>query len=192
MEMALLKGVAIPVTPWVVIHQDKVLDVLDKIRASIPGEVQEANIILKRRDEIQMDAHNRAEQIINEANLGARRMVEDSEILKAVKVEAEKIRAEVIEECRKITKQAQDDSDRIKTQAINEAISIREGSDKYAETVMTRLDTDLSELTSVVSGGQSQLSKLKADSAAKIANYRSQLSPSLPFDEVSEGEPAVR
>lgn len=182
MEMVLLKGMAIPVTPWVVIHQDKVLDVLDKIRASVPGEIQEANIILKRRDEIQMDAHNKAEQILNEANLRAKRLVEDSEILKAVKAEAEKIREEVIDECKKLKKLTQDDCDKIKAQAINEAISIREGSDKYAETVMTRLETDLSELTSIVDTGKSQLSVLKTESMAKIAAYKSQLSPNLPFD----------
>ncbi|MFA6989243.1 MAG: hypothetical protein WC197_04155 [Candidatus Gastranaerophilaceae bacterium] len=186
MEMILIKGFSIPVAPWAIVDRDKVLDVFDKIRASIPGEIQEANIILKRRDEIQMDAHNKAEQILNEASLRAKRMVDDSEILKAVKTEAEKIREEVIVECKRLKKQTQDDADRIKAQAINEAISIREGSDKYAETVITRLESDLSELTSIVGTGKSQLSVLKTESMAKIANYKSQLSPSLPFDEAEE------
>ena len=76
--------------------------------------------------------------------------------------EREAIREKTVNEC--IT---------LKKQVINDAISIREGADRYAESVLKRLVSDMSELQNIVVSGQTQLSKLKENSEEKIAYYKS-------------------
>lgn len=43
LEMMILKGIPIPFTPFVIINHEKIIDTLDKIRACIPNEIQEAS-----------------------------------------------------------------------------------------------------------------------------------------------------
>ena len=67
LEMMILKGIPVPFTPFVIVNHEKVIDVLDKVRACIPGEIQEAHGIIKRSEDIQMEAQRRAENILIEA-----------------------------------------------------------------------------------------------------------------------------
>lgn len=164
MEMMILKGTPIPITPWVIVHHEKLVDLQDKIRASIPAEIQEAHGIIKRRDEILIEAQNKASQLLSDAKREAQHLLSESELLKAVQTEAERIRNQVIEDCEKIKKQAQEEAERTRTSAINEAIQIREGTDKYAESVLDNLDKNLTDIHNIVRNGQIQLSKLKSES----------------------------
>ena len=62
---------------------------------------------------------------------------------------------------------------KLKKQVITDAISIREGADKYAESVIKRLVNDMSEVQSIIVSGQTQLSKLKENSEEQISYYKS-------------------
>jgi len=180
MEMMVLKGTPIPFSPMIIINHEKLIDLLDKIRASIPGEIQEAHAIMKKRDDIFINAQNQADQIINEAKARAAEMVRESEILKAVQAEAEKIRASVITDCEAMKREAKEESERVRTTAINEAISIREGADKYAETVLSNLDRDLTDLHTIVKNGQRQLAKIKADSISNMTAQKARINTPKP------------
>lgn len=171
--MMVLKGVPIPITPWVIVHHDRLIDVLDKIRASIPGEIQEANNIIKRRDDIQLDAQKKANQVLVEAKQQAEMLLSDSELLRAVHAEAERIRQQVINDCELLKKQSQEEADNLISTTITESIAIREGADKYAETILTGLDRDLTELHDIVRNGQRYLSKIKSESTSSITSQRS-------------------
>ena len=67
--------------------------------------------------------------------------------------EREAIREKTVTECIKLKKQV-----------INDAISIREGADRYAESVIKRIVSDMTDLQNTVVSGQTQLSKLKQNS----------------------------
>lgn len=169
LEMKILKGAPIILTPWVIVNHEVIIDILDKVRASIPGEIQEAHNILKKKDEMQAEAQRVANQIIMDAKHQSESMLSESELLRAVQSEADRIRQQVISDCELLKKQTIDEAEMIRTSAINEAISIREGSDKYAENVLANLERDLSELHEVVRNGQKHLAKVKAESLATLA-----------------------
>jgi len=179
LEMKILKGVPIPLTPWVIVNHEMIIDVLDKIRASIPGEIQEAHGIIKKREEIQSEAQKMASQIVTDAKHQSESMLSESELLRAVQAEADRIRQQVIADCELLKKQTRDEAEMVRSTAINEAISIREGSDRYAETVLSNLERDLAELHEVVRNGQKHLAKIKAESISALASQRSKTPVSI-------------
>lgn len=173
MEASLERAKGVPFSKFVIVHKEELLDLIDRTRDVLPKEIQEANSVLKRRDEIHREAQNTAEQILNEAKKEASRRIEENEILKNVKIQADKIKEDTNNEREAIREKTVNECITLKKQVINDAISIREGADRYAESVLKRLVSDMTELQNIVVSGQSQLSKLKENSEEKIAYYKS-------------------
>jgi len=173
MEAVLERAKAVPLTRYVVVDKEELLELIDRTRDVLPKEIQEANSVLKRRDEIQREAQNAAEQIVAEAKKEASRRIEENEILKDVKIQAEKIKAETNSEREAVREKTVSECLKLKKQVITDAISIREGADRYAQSVLTRLVNDMSEIQSIVKSGEEQLAKLKEHSSEQIAYYKS-------------------
>jgi len=150
------------------INADEFLDVLDKARARLPEELREAADILQERDEIISESQRRSEQIIGAARRQAETMLQESELLKAVQAEVERIRKQVVSEVEQMRREALSEAERIRAEGEQEAVRIREGADHYAESVLTRIDTDLNTLgqrlvesQSIVRNGQRLLEQAK-------------------------------
>ena len=173
MEAVLERAKAVPFTRYVVVDKEELLELIDRTRDVLPKEIQEANSVLKRRDEIQRDAQNTAEQILNEAKEEATRRIDAHEILKDVKIQAEKIKDETNSEREAVREKTVSECLKLKKQVITDAISIREGADRYAESVLKRLINDMAEIQNIVNSGESQLGKLKENSNEQIAYYKS-------------------
>jgi hypothetical protein len=169
-ETLVIKGYPIPLTPWYIVPHEKIIDMLDNIRTSLPSELAEANNIIKRRDEIQLESQRRAKDMLGEAKSQAEMLLSESELLKAVQIEADRIRQQVLAESEYMRKQAREEAEMIRTQAINEAVAIKEGADHYAEKVLCGLEGDLTNLQTIVRNGQKHLAKMKAESVANMAN----------------------
>ena len=148
---------------YVVIKSSPMEALLDRIDASIPEDIKEAEIILRRRDEIVTEAQNRADRIIADSQNEASRVLSESELLRAVQIEAQKIRDQVIEDCEAVKRKALDDADNVRVQAADEAMKIREGAENYAERVLGNLENDLVQLQQVVQNGQNYLEKMKSE-----------------------------
>lgn len=168
MEMMILKGVPIFFTHWVIVDHEKLLDTIDKIKASIPGEIQEAQALIKKSEEIQIVAQKKSRQLIEDAQRHAERLLSESELLNAVQAEADRIRKQVITDCEIIKKQSIEEAEMIKKSSIEDAIYIREGADKYAESALANLDRDLAELHSIVKNGQKHIAKNRAESISAM------------------------
>lgn len=164
LERIVLEAIPIFFTNRVIINNEKIIDTADKIRASIPSEIQEAHNILKRRDEILIEAQKRANQMLADTKQQASMLLSESELLKAVQGEAEKIRQQVIADCEFMKKQAQEEAEMIKYNAIHESSGMKEGAEKYVESVLASLDKDLVEIHTVLRNGQKHISKMKAES----------------------------
>ncbi len=169
LEMMILKGAPIPFSPFVMVNHEKIIDILDKVRASIPGEIQEAHSILRKSEEIQIESQRRAEMFLKEAKNEAERILSESELLKAVQSEADRVREEVIAEAESIRAKAQNEAEQVKNSVLAEAVKIREGADVYAERVLSTLDNNLAEMHSIVKNGQQHLERTKAESMETLA-----------------------
>jgi len=150
----------------VVVKKDAIEDILDRIYASLPTEVQDARSLLRRRDEIQHEAQQRAEKIINDAQNEASRLLSESDLLLAVQREADKIKEQVIADCEEIKRKALDDAEAIRAQAQDDAMRIQDGASVYAEQVLTNLEQNLNQLQQVVKNGQVQLERRRSEVAS--------------------------
>lgn len=157
----------------IIIRSDAMEGILDRINASIPEDIKEAERILKRRDEIIIEAQNRADRIIADAQNEAARILSENEIMRAVQQEGQKIREQVIQDCESIKRKAFEEADSVRVQAADEALKIRQGAENYAEQVLTNIDTDLTQLQQIVRNGQAYLEKMKTESYQRISSDKS-------------------
>jgi cell division septum initiation protein DivIVA len=189
LEMMVLKGIPIPFTPFVVVNHEKIIDVLDKVRACIPNEIQEAHGIIKRSEDIQMEAQRRAENILVEAKEKAERILSESELLKAVHAEADRVRGEVIAEAEAIRKRSMEEAEAIRAKSVAEATAIRDGSDRYAEQLLSNLEKNLSEMHTIVRNAQDHLSRTKVEPPISM-NYAPQQQQMADFED-DDDEPVI-
>ena len=171
LEEVLDKG--LPLLPnLAVVKKDVVVDILDKLYAALPDEIKEARSLLRRKDELQYEAQQRAEKIISDAQTEANRLLSESDLLRAVQREAEKIKEQVITDCEDIKRKALEEADAVRNQAIDEALRTRDGASVYAEQVLASLEQNLNQLHEVVKNGQIQLERRRAESENQIpSNY---------------------
>ena len=158
---------------FVMVKSSEMEAILDRIDASIPEDIKEAESILRRREEIQIEAQQRAERVIAEARNEAEKILSESELLSQVQREAERIKEQVLAECQQLRDNTIEEAKRIKIQAEDEAHHIKEGAENYAEQVLNNIEGDLTQLQTIVKNGQLYLEKLKT-SAGSNSNAQMQ------------------
>lgn len=164
LEEALDKGFPLLGCCFTVVKKDTVTNILDRLYAALPDEIKEARALLRRKDELQYEAQQRAEKVVSEAQAEADRLLSESDLLRAVQREAEKIKEQVITDCEDIKRKAFEEADAVRTQAIDEALRTRDGASVYAEQVLVNIEQSLNQLQENVKICQMQLEKRRAES----------------------------
>lgn len=174
LEDALDKGFS-PIGSIAIVKKETVTNILDKLYAALPDEIKEARALLRRKDELQYEAQQRAEKIVADAQAEANRLLSESDLLRAVQKEAEKIKEQVITDCEDIKRKSLEEADAVRNQAIDEALRTKDGASVYAEQVLVNLEQNLNQLQEIVKNGQLQLERRRAESDGQIAgNYTNQ------------------
>ncbi len=165
LEIALEEGYNI--LKYSVVNKKEVETIIDRIYGALPVEVQEARLFLKRKEELQNEAQQKAAKIVQDAQAEADRMLSESDRIKAIEREGNRIKNEVVADCENIKHSALQDADQIRLQATEEAMKIREGAELYAQQVLTSLEGNLTQLQEVVKNGQIYMERLRSDSIGK-------------------------
>ena len=153
-----------------IVKKDTVMNILDNLYAALPDEIKEARALLKRKDELQYEAQQRAEKIIADAQAEANRILSESDLLRAVQREAEKIKEQVIADCEDIKHKSIEEAESVRTQAIDEATRTKDGASVFAEQILVGIEQNLNQLQELVKGCQLQLEKQRAESDAQMPN----------------------
>ena len=169
-----LDNKGMPLLGFSIVRKDTVTNILDKLYAALPDEIKEARALLRRKDELQYEAQQRAEKIVADAQAEANRLLSESDLLRAVQREAEKIKEQVITDCEEIKRKAMDEAENVRIQANDEAARIKDGATVYAEQVLTNLEQNLGQLQEVVKNGQLQLERRRVEADEQQANYANQ------------------
>lgn len=138
-----------------VIERDKVLDLLDEMKAQFPTELAEAKRLVAARTEFIANAKREAESIRKVAEERARQMVDEQEIIRIAKAKSnEMIQAAENKsgELRRVANDYADDALRRTEEAINDALDeVRQsrvrfrsvsGASARSEKPMTDIDID--------------------------------------------------
>lgn len=173
LELTIEESITIIPNKFVVVKPNEIFTLIDRIYASLPVEVQEARALLRRREELQMEAQQKAEKVIADAQMEADRKLSEADFIKAVEREGIRIRNQVQEECEELKRKAMEEADNIRSQAADDAIKTKEGAELYAEQVLTNIEQDLSKLQQVVKNGQIYMEQLRSGSGSGTSsNYQ--------------------
>ena len=153
-----------------IVKKDIVTNILDKLYAALPDEIKEARALLRRKDELQYEAQQRAEKVISDAQAEANRLLSESDLLRAVQREAEKIKEQVITDCEDIKRKALDEAESVRNQAIDEATRIKDGATVYAEQVLASIEQNLGQLQEVVKNGQLQMERRRVEADEQMSS----------------------
>ena len=153
-----------------IVKKDTVTNILDRLYAALPDEIKEARALLRRKDELQYEAQQRAEKIVADAQAGANRLLSESDLLRAVRREAEKIKEQVIADCEDIKRKSLEEADNVRNQAIDEAMRTKDGASVYAEQVLAGIEQNLNQLQEVVKNGQLQLERRRIESEDQFSS----------------------
>lgn len=94
-----------------VVDADKVRELIDNIRANLPGELKQAKLIVSDREDILRDAKKEAEMIIRNSQDKARAMVAGEEVSKQAREKATEIIQQAQSKAREIRNAATEFSD---------------------------------------------------------------------------------
>jgi vacuolar-type H+-ATPase subunit H len=121
----------LPFTRNAVVDEDKMLDIIDQMRVTIPNEVKQAQQVLGQRDRFLAQAQEEANRIVALAREKAEQLVEREAIVKNATARAEQIMA----------------------QARAEAQTTRRDADDYVVDGLQRLDAELTRLQTQIRNG---------------------------------------
>jgi cell division septum initiation protein DivIVA len=125
----------VPMTKRVLVDEDRLLDYLDRIRASMPEELRQAKWVLQERD-----------KVINESKREAVRIIEDAEM----QLEKKAVDSEV-------TRKAQEMGDEIRLRSEEMARQIKQGALDYADEMLAELEGKLNNILGQVQENRYEL-----------------------------------
>ena len=163
LEAVLDKGFPLLSNYLVVVKRDAVESLVDRIYASLPTEVQKAKSLLKHCDEMQLEAQQRAQKMITDAQAEAQRLLSESFLLQEAQREGKKFQEQVIADCEALKRKAMQEADAIIMQARDEVSRTKEGASVYAENVLANLEQNLNQLQQIVKSGQVQLERQRSN-----------------------------
>ena len=115
----------------VIVDEDRMIDIIDQMRVSIPDEIKKAQQLLAQRDRVLAQAQEEAHRI----------------------VEISKEKSDELVSRENITQNAQARYDQVIAQARAEADAIRKEADDYAFGVLTQLEKELQRSLGTVQNG---------------------------------------
>jgi len=128
-----------------VVDEDRVLELIDQMRVSIPDEVKKAQQVLAQHDRILAQAQEEAARTVQLAKEKADQMVERDALVM----------------------QAQSRAEQILQSAKAEADGVRADADDYVLDVLTRLETEMTKSLNQVRNG---IAKLRVEKDLPVAN----------------------
>jgi cell division septum initiation protein DivIVA len=90
---------SVPFTHSVVVNEDRMLDIIDQMRVSIPEAIRKAQQLLAQRDRILAQAQEEANRTLALAKDKSEQVIERDSIVEAAKVRSEQIMQQTQMEC---------------------------------------------------------------------------------------------
>jgi F0F1-type ATP synthase membrane subunit b/b' len=134
-------------TRSVIVDEERMLDIIDQMRVSIPEEIKKAQQLLAQRDRILAQAQEEANRTIALAKEKADQMVQKDSIVQAAEVR----------------------SDQIVEQARVEAETTRREADDYVVETLTSLEVELERILTQVRNG---VRTIQNDKEVKVTSGR--------------------
>jgi F0F1-type ATP synthase membrane subunit b/b' len=168
LEEMILDSPRIPLTGRTIVDEEQLLDQLDLIRITLPEAFEKALAVLEKQDQILERAEDYADNIILSAEQRAALIMDELGIVRQAELEANQIKQQLIAECESIRNQtvaeiermrrtAQEEMDELRQMTLAECEEIQTGADSYAESVLTHIDQQISDMLRIIRNGRQKL-----------------------------------
>jgi hypothetical protein len=131
LEELLNESRPLPFTHNVIVDEDRMLDLIDQMRVSIPDEVKKAQQLLAQRDRLLAQAQEEANRTIAIAREKSDQLVERDQVVQS----------------------AYSQSEQIKAQAERDALMIRQEADNYVMETLRSLEIEMERALTQVRNG---------------------------------------
>ncbi|MBE3598065.1 MAG: hypothetical protein IMX02_04440 [Limnochordaceae bacterium] len=128
LEHLVASAPTLPLGGRTVLRGDEALQLIDRIRRALPQELEQAEELLARRDQVLQEAQAEAERIVLKAEEYATRLVRESEVLR----------------------QAREEADRLMEEQRRRAAELEAGANSYADSVLTMVEQALEKTLSEI------------------------------------------
>jgi cell division septum initiation protein DivIVA len=140
----------IPLTHNVIVNEDKILDIIDQMRVTIPDEMKKAQQVLSQRDRVLAQAQEEANRTLSLAREKSEKMIERDALAQAAKVQA----------------------DEIISKALSDSEKSRRDADKYVIDTLLRVEYELERMLNQARNGILALQSISAgDEPPPEENY---------------------
>ena len=136
-------GTAIPLSHKLMVDEDRVLEIIDQMRVSIPEEVKKAQQVLAQRDRILAQAQEEAQRTVQLAQEKGEQMVSRDSLIQT----------------------AQNKADQLMQTARADAEQVRAEADDYTLEVLTKLEA---ELVKSLNQARNGIAKIRAEQAVPV------------------------
>jgi cell division septum initiation protein DivIVA len=106
LEELLNESRPLPFTHNVIVDEDRMLDLIDQMRVSIPEEVKKAQQLMAQRDRLIAQAQEEANRTVNLARDRSNELVERDQVVQAAYTQAEQIKAQALADGEAIRREA--------------------------------------------------------------------------------------
>jgi len=135
-EELLEKSRGVPLTGKISVEKEKLLDIVNEIRLSLPDDMRLAQRILADHDKIVDDAKHRAGNLLEDAKMEAKSMTNNHEIFRRASEQAADHMEETKRSAREIRLNAMDYADEILEKAENQIRQTMDNMDQQHRRVM--------------------------------------------------------
>jgi F0F1-type ATP synthase membrane subunit b/b' len=147
------KGTRVPMGSGVVLHRQRLLDLIDRMRVAMPADVREAREVLQKREEVLTEAQEEAGRIIARAQAELEERLKQEAVTKAAEERAIQIVREAEERAESLVQDAEAQARERLDEAQQAAQREMEEADLYALQTLRRLEAQLNNFQNAVRKG---------------------------------------
>ncbi|MGQ9573254.1 MAG: hypothetical protein ACUVV3_08740 [Dehalococcoidia bacterium] len=153
LEELVARGARVPLGSGVVVHRQRLLDLVDRMRVAMPANVREAREVLQKQEEALVQAQEEAGRIIARAQAEAEERLKKEAVVKAAEERAQQIVRQGEERAQALVRDAEAQAKERLDEAQRSAQQQMEEADLYALQTLRRLETQLNNFLNAVRKG---------------------------------------
>jgi vacuolar-type H+-ATPase subunit H len=153
LEELVARGFHVPMGSGVVVHRQRLLDLIDRMRVAMPADIREAREVLQKQEEVLAQAQEEAGRIIARAQAELEERLKDEAVVKAAEERAQQMVREGEERAQALVRDGETQARERLDEAEKSAQQQMEEADLYSLQTMRRLETQLNNFLNTVRKG---------------------------------------
>ena len=158
-EEALLGGKRARLGGGFVVDRERMLDLIDQMRSTVPAEIEQARTVLQERARVLAEAGEQAALLVTKAKHEVELLLDGHDLVRDAQRRASEIVEQAAAEARQIVEEVRTEAAGIRGSATSQAVEQAMEADRYSLDVLRRLEGQLTTLMASIRAGIEQLDR---------------------------------